>query len=165
MAVLLLILIGAISLQVLCSALSINPLLTISERLPFIGDAVTLNSLLDFQWHLLVMIGLIPAGIVWLKDKHVRVDFFYTKQSNRVRLTIDLLGNLVFALPFLWLMIPASVDFARRAWRSGEGSRNNGLEDLWIIKSILPFGLSLLALAVVVESIIKIRRVAKRNSK
>jgi len=165
MAVLLLILVGAISLQVVCSALSINPLLNFSERLPFLGNAITLNSLLDFQWHLLVMIGLIPVGVVWLKQKHVRVDFFYAKQTERVKSAVDLVGNLVFALPFLWLMIPASIDFALRAWRSGEGSRNNGLENLWAIKSILPLGLSLLALAVLIECIVKLRLLTKRTPK
>ena len=157
MAVLLLLLIGAISLQVVCSALSINPLLTLNDSLPFIGKAVSLNSLLDFQWHLLVIIGLIPASIVWLKDKHVRVDFFYAKRSEKVRSIVDLAGNLIFALPFLWLIIPSSIDFAHRAWRSDEGSRNNGLEDLWAIKSVLLIGMSLLALAIIVETIIKLR--------
>ena len=112
MAVLLLLLIGAISLQVVCSALSINPLLTLNDSLPFIGKAVSLNSLLDFQWHFLVVIGLIPASIVWLKDKHVRVDFFYAKRSEKVRSIVDLAGNLIFALPFLWLIVPSSIDFA-----------------------------------------------------
>lgn len=157
MAVLLLLLIGAISLQVICSAFSINPLLTLNGSLPFVGKAVSLNSLLDFQWHLLVIIGLIPASIVWLKDKHVRVDFFFAQRSENFRSIIDIAGNLIFALPFLWLIIPSCIDFAQRAWRSDEGSRNNGLEDLWAIKSVLLIGMSLLALAIIFETIIKLR--------
>lgn len=163
MAVLLLVLIITISLQVVCSALSINPLLALSDSFPLIGNAVTLNSLLDFQWHLLVILGLIPAGLVWLKNKHVRVDFFYAGRSETGRSIVDLAGNLIFALPFLWLIIPSSVDFARRALRSDEGSRNNGLEDLWLIKSVLPLGMALLALAIVVETIVILRSLKRSD--
>lgn len=157
MATLLLVLIGAISLQVLCSAFSINPLLTFSRKLPLIGDALSLNSLLDFQWHLLVVIGLLPAGLVWLKNQHVRVDYFYSKLSASRRSVVDVIGGVVFALPFFFLIIPASVNFAQRAWKSSEGSRNNGLNDLWLIKSVLPVGMALLALAVLLEILRRIK--------
>ena len=83
---------------------------------------------------------MLPAGLVWLKDQHVRVDFFYAKQSARVKNTVDVIGNLLFALPFFFLIIPSSIDFAQRALSSGEGSRNSGLNDLWVIKSVLPMG-------------------------
>lgn len=157
MATLLLVLICAISVQVVCSALSINPLVEFGESLPFVGKGITLNSLLDFQWHLLVITGLLPAGLVWLRDKHVRVDFFYAKLSTRMKKVVDVIGNLLFALPFFLLIIPSSINFAQRAWSSDEGSRNNGLDNLWLIKSVLPLGMTLLALAIVIEIFLKIR--------
>ena len=151
LAILLVILMMAIGAQVLFSALDINPVLSFAEQLPFVGKAISLNSLLDFQWHLLVITGLLPAGLVWLQDKHVRVDFFYSRRSTGWQNGTDLIGNLVFALPFFALMLPAAWDFAGRAWRSDEGSRNGGLNDLWLIKGILPIGIALLALAVLLE--------------
>jgi len=151
------VLMGAIVLQVICSALDINPLATFPTALPFLGKAVTLNSLLDFQWHLLVIVGLLPAGIVWLAGTHVRVDFLYNPMPSRWKARIDLVGNILFAAPFFVLMIPAAVNFMLRAWSSGEASRNGGLNDLWLIKSVLPLGLLLLALAVLIETIRLIR--------
>ena len=65
-AVLVLILMVAIGIQVFASRFDLNPLLEFSEKLPLVGRALTLNSLLDFQWHLLCIIGLLPAGIVWV---------------------------------------------------------------------------------------------------
>jgi TRAP-type mannitol/chloroaromatic compound transport system permease small subunit len=41
----------------------------------------------------------------------------------------------------------------RRAWTSDEAARNGGLNDLWLIKAVLPLGLALLALAVVIETL------------
>ena len=44
-----------------------------------------------------------------------------------------------------------------RAWSSGEGSRNGGLNDLWLIKATLPIGIALLALAALYETVRLIR--------
>ncbi|WP_029065883.1 TRAP transporter small permease subunit [Labrenzia sp. DG1229] len=153
------VLMGAIVLQVVCSALDINPLASFQVNFPLLGKAITLNSLLDFQWHILVIIGLVPAGLVWLQGTHVRVDFLYNPMSPYWKARIDLTGNLLFAAPFLCLMLPASTRFMLRAWSSDEASRNGGLNDLWLIKSVLPFGLLLLTLAVLVESVRLLRTV------
>ena len=157
LAAVLVLLMFAIVAQVLCSALDINPVWSTSTPMFLIGDAITLNSLLDFQWHLLVFVALLPAGILWIRDKHVRVDFIYSARSPRYRKFVDLIGNLLFALPFFILMVPAAWDFAMRAWSSGEGSRNGGLNDLWLIKATLPIGIALLALAALYETVRLIR--------
>jgi len=86
-------------------------------------------------------------------DRHVRVDFIYDKRSPKTKARINLIGNLLFAVPFFVLVLPAAWNFMLRAWSSDEGSRNGGLNDLWLIKSILPLGLGLLALALAVETI------------
>lgn len=153
LGVALIVLMIAIVAQVVCSALDINPLLVFERAQPLIGDAITLNSLLDFQWHLLVITGLLPAGLVWLMDRHVRVDFIYDGRSPQTKARINLLGNLLFAVPFFVLVLPAAWNFMIRAWTSDEGSRNGGLSDLWLIKSVLPLGLGLLALALAVETV------------
>jgi|GEM_PF-1214204 len=161
LAVLLVLLMLAITTQVVCSALDINPVARFDSVLPVLGQAVSLNSLLDFQWHLLVIIGLIPAGLVWLKDKHVRVDFAYNKWPSHWRARVDVIGNLIFALPFFVLILPAAFSFMKRAWLSSEGSRNGGLNELWLVKAVLPLGIALLALAVLIETIRLMRRVRR----
>ena len=159
LAVALILLMGTIVLQVLFSATDVNPVATFSQALTLVGTALTLTSLLDFQWHLLVVVGLIPAGLVWLMDAHVRVDFLYQNRTLRTQARINLLGNLLFAGPFFALVLPASWDFMLRAWTSDEGSRNGGLNDLWLIKAVLPLGLALFALAVLVETLRLVRAV------
>ena len=153
----LLVLMLAIVIQVLCSALDINPIATFLDDKPVLGRAITLNSLLDFQWHLLVLVGILPAGMVWLIDRHVRVDFFYRGFTQRRKRAIDFVGNCLFAAPFFALVLPASIKFLQRAWSSDEGSPNDGLNDLWLIKSVLPVGLGLFALCVLVETIRLVR--------
>jgi TRAP-type mannitol/chloroaromatic compound transport system permease small subunit len=139
--------------QVACAALGLNPLLRFEEALALFGQALTLNSLLDLQWHGLTLIGLFGAGLLWWVDGHVRVDFLYATRSSKAQARIDLAGNILFALPFFALILPAAQSFAARAWASDEGSRSDGLMDLWLIKSALPLGLALLALVVAIETL------------
>ncbi|WP_281968354.1 TRAP transporter small permease subunit [Roseovarius nanhaiticus] len=152
-AVLLIVLMLAIAVQVVASFFDLNPLVMFDAPVAWLGRGITLNSLLDLQWHLLAIIALLPAGLVWLRDRHVRVDFLYDGYRPKLRYTVDLIGNLVFAAPFLIMAIPGSVSFWQRAWRAGEGSASGGLNDLWLIKAMLPLGLGLLAAAALIESL------------
>ncbi|WP_371225447.1 TRAP transporter small permease subunit [Roseovarius sp. 2305UL8-3] len=158
LSVLVIVLMLAVAAQVFCSFFDINPLASFDSALPLLGKSITLNSLLDLQWHLFALIALVPSGIVLLRGKHVRVDFLYSTLRPGKRRMVDLLGHLIFALPFFIMALPAGWDFAMRAWRSGEGSRNGGLNDLWVIKLVLPLGLGLLALAIVIE-VVRLLRV------
>lgn len=160
-AVLVIILMLAIGAQVLFSVLDINPVLVFDADLPLLGSALTLNSLLDFQWHLLVVVALLPAGLVWLRDGHVRVDFIYANQSGRRKATIELVGHVVFTAPFLAMCVPAAWSFMMSAYRSGQGSANGGLNDLFLIKATLPLGLALLALVLVFDTGVQLRRLGR----
>jgi len=151
LAILLIILMCSIVTQVVCSALDINPLLQFQSGLPLFGKAISLNSLLDLQWHLLLILGLIPIGIVWSMDRHVRVDFIYQRFGSKGKRNVDLIGNLFFAFPFLLLAIPAAWSFFMRAWSSDEGSANGGLNDLWLIKALIPLGMVVLTIAILFE--------------
>lgn len=157
LSVLLVVLMVAIATQVLCGALGVNPLFSFDRDYPVVGTAISLNALLDSQWHFLVMIGILPLGLVWFKDQHVRVDFFYSRRSPRWKAGVNLWGHLIFSLPFFFLIIPASFDFVQRSWISREGSRTDGLNDLWLIKAVLPLGLIILFLTLVIETIRLIR--------
>ncbi|MGP1396431.1 MAG: TRAP transporter small permease subunit [Inquilinaceae bacterium] len=141
----------AIAVQVACSFFDINPLVAFTTAVPVLGRAVTLNSLLDLQWHFLVIIGLLPSALVWRRDRHVRVDFLYAGWTPRRRAWIDLIGHLLLTAPFLAMCIPASWAFMERAWVSAEMSPNGGLTDRFLIKAMLPAGFVLLAAALVAD--------------
>ncbi len=162
-AALVLVMMAAICLQVVCSLLDVNPVAVFQHDLFLFGTAVTLNSLLDFQWHILVVVGLLPAGIVWLRDGHVRVDFLYSKWSARRRAIVELVGHVTLSAPFIVLATPAAWAFTLSAWSSGQGSSNSGLNDLWLIKGTLPLGLALLGVVLVIDSVRQARYLAGRG--
>lgn len=149
----------AIVAQVVCSALDVNPITSFNTAQPILGKAITLNSLLDLQWHLLMIVGLLPVGLIWTLGRHVHVDFLYNTFGSRTQARVNFLGNLIFAAPFFFLMLPAAGNFMMRAWASDEGSPNAGLTDLWLIKAVLPLGLTMLALAVLFETWRLIRQI------
>lgn len=150
-AVLVIVLMLAIVAQVVLSVLDVNPVATFQSALPLLGRAITLNSLLDFQWHLLVIVGLLPAALVWRRDGHVRVDFLYQQMGARGRARVDLAGHLALTGPFLVMCIPASWSFMVRAYASAEMSASGGLTDRFLIKTVLPLGFVLIALVLVAE--------------
>jgi TRAP-type mannitol/chloroaromatic compound transport system permease small subunit len=127
--------------------------------LPLFGERLTLTGLGELQWHLfgvLVMFGGLQA---LAEDQHVRVDFLYQSFSHRRRLAVNLAGHLLLLVPFLVVLIDRSIPAVELAHRSGAGSDYGGLQDRWLIKSVLPLGFALLlflALCQVVEYAIRL---------
>src|SRR6202035_1330699 len=56
-------------------------------------------------------------------DGHVRVDIFYAQAKPRTRALVDLLGALVFLLPFAVALLALSIPYAARSWAIFERSR------------------------------------------
>lgn len=151
----------AIVTQVVLNAIGVSAIARFAQPLPLLGRAITLNSLMELQWHLLMVIALLPAWLVWRRDQHVRVDFLYQSVSERAKGAIELCGHVLFSLPFLILSIPAAWSFAARAWATGETSRDGGLADRFIIKGAIPLGLALLLIVVILDVLPQLRRLGQ----
>ena len=109
------------------------------------------------------MVALLPAGIVWLRDRHVRVDFAYCRFGLHGKAAVDLGGLIVFALPFLVLIIPYAWEATLQSLARGEKSPNGGLIDRYLVRSMLPIGLGLLLLAMLFEAWQLLRNWSQRN--
>jgi TRAP-type mannitol/chloroaromatic compound transport system permease small subunit len=101
------------------------------------------------------------AGFALLRNDHVRVDIFYRPASTKRKALIDLIGVVVFLLPFCWIVYVYAWDFVARSWRIHEGSPNpGGLEGYFILKTfILAFAalLALQGIAMALRSILVLR--------
>ena len=77
-------------------------------------------------------------------DGHVRIDVFTRAWSRRRRAWVDLLGNLLFLLPFSAFLGWASWDYVALSWSVWEGSRAaGGLPGLFLIKGLIPLAAAL----------------------
>jgi TRAP-type mannitol/chloroaromatic compound transport system permease small subunit len=102
----------------------------------------------EFEWHMHVVLFSLLIGYAYLKDTHVRIDLVRERMSERIQWWLELIGCLIFLLPYCALVVYFSYDFTVRAFTSDEISASaTGLSHRWIIKSFIPIGFSLLALA------------------
>lgn len=142
----------AVLVQVAASRAGVTTVLHLPSEWPLFGTAITLNSLTDLQWYLLALIALLPAGIVWLRGVHVRVDFLFANLGPRGQATIDLIGLVVFALPFLILIVPDAWTAVVTSFNRGEASPDGGMTDRFIARASMPIGLGLLGIALLFEA-------------
>jgi len=98
------------------------------------------------------------AGFALMRDDHVRVDIFYRPASVKWRALVDLVGALIFLLPFTAIVYAYSMPFVARAWSYTEASANvGGMPGLFILKSfIIAFAilLALQGLAMICRSVL-----------
>jgi TRAP-type mannitol/chloroaromatic compound transport system permease small subunit len=114
------------------------------------------NALLDLQWYLYSCVFLLGAGYAFLKNVHVRIDFVSSRLSARGRSWVDIVGILVFLVPFCWMLIQMSWPLFVKAWQSGEMSQNAGGLIRWPVYLLMPSGLALLLVQSVSELIKRI---------
>jgi TRAP-type mannitol/chloroaromatic compound transport system permease small subunit len=78
------------------------------------------------------------AAFALLRGDHVRVDIFYRPASARFKAIADLIGVLVFLLPFMIVVYIYSMPFVQRSWGLLENSANvGGMPGLYILKAFI----------------------------
>ncbi len=79
-------------------------------------------------------------AIAWTfqSDDHVRVDIFYRDRSARHQAWVNLLGTLIFLIPFSIFLIVVGWDYVAASWATKEGSREaGGLPLVYLLKSLI----------------------------
>lgn len=104
-------------------------------------------SLYELEWHMFAVIFMIGSSLTLQKDEHVRVDVFYNKFSDKGKNIINLIGNIIFLLPFSLVIFYTSIPFVEDSFRVLESSPDpGGLPFRFFIKAIIPISFLLLAL-------------------
>jgi TRAP-type mannitol/chloroaromatic compound transport system permease small subunit len=112
------------------------------------------NAWLELQWYLFGAAFLLAAAYTLKQNEHIRIDIVYGIWSRRVQHWIDLIGHLLFLMPFVVLMVVYLIPYVSLSFRSGEVSTNAGGLIIWPAKALLLVGFSLL-LAQGVSEIVK----------
>jgi TRAP-type mannitol/chloroaromatic compound transport system permease small subunit len=84
----------------------------------------------------------------------VRIDILSSRLPKRGRDRLDIVGHLIFLLPFVLLHIHSSGPFFWNSYRSGEVSTNAGGLIIWPAKGMVLLGF-LLLLAQAISELIK----------
>jgi TRAP-type mannitol/chloroaromatic compound transport system permease small subunit len=104
----------------------------------------------EIQWHLYAVGFLLAQAWCVNNDGHVRIDVFAEHFRNRTKCWIELLGLVVWLLPFILVVAWYSVPFVAYSFRIGEISEApGGLPYRFAIKAFLFVGFVLLGIAAV----------------
>lgn len=132
---------------VIMNAVGVNELFRWDGEILLLGDGITINSVTEFQWHLFGLLTLIGGSYALHSDTHVRVDMLHARLGPNGKHWVDIIGHLVFLIPFCLLVAWYSLHFVEMSYISHEQSNYGGLTDRYLIKGALPTGLVLLALS------------------
>jgi len=106
------------------------------------------SKLQELEWHIHAVLFLLCLGFTYVRNAHVRVELVREKLKPRTRAWIEMLGCLLFILPYCYLVLSVSYGFVERSFLSNEGSSaTTGLPYRWIIKSFILTGFGVLAIA------------------
>ena len=127
-----------------------------------LGLSLNLVPAAEAQWYLFSAVFLLGAAYALRHGVHVRVDVLYERFTPRTRAWIDLLGNVLFLVPFsvmmLWVAFPAVVT----SWQIREMSPDPGGLPRYPIKALILVSFALLvlqAISQIVEHVDTIRGV------
>jgi TRAP-type mannitol/chloroaromatic compound transport system permease small subunit len=118
------------------------------------------NAWLEVQWYMFAAIVFLGAPYTLKVNEHVRVDVLYSALSERARIWIDIVGCVLFLLPFCAVLLYFTWPWFVDSWRIGEMSSNAGGLIRWPVKLALPLGFALLLLQGISELI---KRIAALN--
>jgi TRAP-type mannitol/chloroaromatic compound transport system permease small subunit len=134
----------------LASWLAIFLMLTIMFDVVSRAQQITIVSstvLQELEWHFHGALFLLTLGFGYVKDAHVRIEILRDKFTPVTRVWIELLGCLLFVIPYSLIVIYWGYEFSEMAFQMGETSEQSGLSDRWIIKGMIPAGFFLLLLS------------------
>ncbi len=88
--------------------------------------------------YLHVTVFTVVAAWTLQQDGHVRVDIFYANMPVRRRALVDLLGTLVFLVPFCIFVLVIAWPYVINSWKLLEASREaGGLPLVYLLKSLI----------------------------
>lgn len=107
---------------------------------------LTSNAFLELQWYLFSAVFLLGAAYTLRHNAHVRVDVLFTRLTPRSRTWIELMGTLLFLVPFCVIMLWVSWAPIRNSWMILEMSPDPGGLPRYPIKTLIPLAFFLLLL-------------------
>jgi TRAP-type mannitol/chloroaromatic compound transport system permease small subunit len=92
----------------------------------------------ELEWHLFSVVFLFGMAYALKENGHVRVDIFYDNFSPTYKAVVNIVGSIIFIIPFSLIIINSGYSFASESYALGELSGDpGGLTNRWIIKAAI----------------------------
>ncbi len=102
-----------------------------------LGLSLNLTPTTELQWYLFSLIFLLGAAYGLRHDVHVRVDVLYSQLNPKNRAWIDLIGHVLFLIPFCIVMLYVSWPAVQNSWSIREISPDPGGLPRYPIKMVI----------------------------
>lgn len=156
---LLLPMIALVLAAVIGSLMKVGQIAIWQTDVPIFGTGLTLNGLAELQWHMLTILVMLGMSYALAVDQHVRVDLVYGQLSPRKQALLDLIGDVLFLLPFCFIIGWLSLSFVEFSYNTGEKSDYGGLSDRYLIKAFLPIGFVFLGITGIGRVLVHLGRI------
>jgi TRAP-type mannitol/chloroaromatic compound transport system permease small subunit len=105
---------------------------------------VSSNAWLELQWMLFGAVFLMCASWTMQVKEHIRIDIVNATLPKRVRQWIELIGHVLFLMPFCLLIVYHSWPFFMRSYAINEQSLSAGGLPQWPAKGLVVIGFVML---------------------
>jgi len=123
------------------------------------------NTFIELQWYLFSIIFLIGAAYALKTDAHVRVDILYNRLPASTKSWINIIGTLIFLLPFCGLMLWSSWPVVVDSWIRWEGSPDPGGLPRYPLLTVIPIAFILLMAQAIAAAIREILNLYSTNAR
>lgn len=103
-----------------------------------IGVDLASNGLIEAQWYMFSLLFLLGAAHTLREGGHVRVDVLFSRMSKRRQAIVDLVGTIVFLIPFCFASLWFSWPSVAESWNIGEMSPDPGGLPRYPLKAVVP---------------------------
>ncbi len=111
------------------------------------------NAYIELQWYLFSLVFLLGAAHTLERNQHVRVDVFYGRLTEHKKAWIDLIGGVVFLVPFCIFALCVCYPTVWNSWTVREVSPDPGGLVRYPVKAMILLCFTLLLLQAVSEII------------
>ncbi len=119
-------------------------------------------------WYMHGLLFMLGAGYTLAKEGHVRLDVFYREAHERTKAWINLVGSLIFLIPFCIVNFDFAWSLVLNSWAVREGSTETaGLQYIYLFKTvILVFSVLLVieGISLAIRSILTLSKPAQPDS-
>lgn len=112
------------------------------------------NAYLELQWYMFSVIFLLGGAYTHKRDEHVRVDVWHSGLHPLRQARIDIVGTIIFLIPFCLFILWTSWFPVRNSWVIREMSPDPGGLPRYPVKTLIPLAFILL-LAQAVSQLVK----------
>ena len=107
----------------------------------------------ELEWHIFSLLFLLAAAYTLKYNKHVRVDVLYVRLTERKRAIVNILGGVLFLIPFTLVVVFSSWSFVSNSFFILESSPDpGGLPYRYLLKAAIPLAFILFLLQGIAET-------------